>query len=169
MRPWDVIIAGAGVAGLSAAVELGNAGLSILLLEARDRVGGRILTLPGPVSEYGIELGAEFVHGRPELFDNYLEQHRLELRETSGQNYCRNSDGLEACGWPDSNILDRLPQIDPSATPDEPLELALQHLFPDATDADKRWVRCFVQGFHAADPERISTPSIIIDARGSRL
>src|SRR5262245_36962086 len=59
----DVVVIGAGVAGLAAAGELAAHGRSVLVLEGRDRVGGRILTLhpgswPGPV-----ELGAQFVHG----------------------------------------------------------------------------------------------------------
>src|SRR6185312_10595253 len=61
----DVIVIGAGVAGLEAARRLLDGGLSVVVLEARPRVGGRIDThrptgWPGP-----IEGGAEFVHGRP--------------------------------------------------------------------------------------------------------
>lgn len=56
----DVVIIGAGAAGLAAAHNLKSAGLEPLVVEARDRIGGRIWTdhSRGPV-----ELGAEFVHG----------------------------------------------------------------------------------------------------------
>jgi monoamine oxidase len=58
----DVIIIGAGMAGITAARELTRAGRSVAILEARDRIGGRIKTIydfcDGPV-----EGGAEFVHG----------------------------------------------------------------------------------------------------------
>ncbi|MGA6983158.1 MAG: FAD-dependent oxidoreductase, partial [Candidatus Sulfotelmatobacter sp.] len=40
----DVIVIGAGAAGMSAAIDLANAGLSVTILEARDRIGGRIFT-----------------------------------------------------------------------------------------------------------------------------
>jgi monoamine oxidase len=62
----EVIVVGAGAAGLAAAAELARAGRSVLVVEARDRIGGRCLTrrLPGVPSP--VELGAEFIHGRPE-------------------------------------------------------------------------------------------------------
>jgi monoamine oxidase len=72
MQTWDVIVAGAGIAGLAAAERLGQAGLKVLVLEARDRIGGRILTLPGLTPEHGIELGAEFVDGKPKKFANAI-------------------------------------------------------------------------------------------------
>src|SRR4051812_14710128 len=66
----DVLIIGAGVAGLCAASELARAGLRVEVLEARDRIGGRIWSFASPGGEPSVELGAEFVHGRPpEIFD----------------------------------------------------------------------------------------------------
>ena len=46
-RPATVLVLGAGVAGLACAYELGKAGYDCTVLEARDRVGGRNLTLRG--------------------------------------------------------------------------------------------------------------------------
>jgi monoamine oxidase len=42
----DVVVVGAGLAGLAAASRLVDAGAEVVVLEARDRVGGRTLTLP---------------------------------------------------------------------------------------------------------------------------
>ena len=92
----DVIVIGAGVAGLAAAEKLGKAGLRVLVLEARDRLGGRVWSLPGLSSDQAIELGAEFVHGKPKLLDDYLRDHSLSLIETVGQNYCTEDDGSRA-------------------------------------------------------------------------
>jgi monoamine oxidase len=57
----DVIVIGAGVAGLTAARELTRRGLSVTVVEARDRTGGRVHTLRD-FSGHPVECGAEFVH-----------------------------------------------------------------------------------------------------------
>ena len=65
----SIAIIGAGIAGLAAARDLTAAGRPVILLEARDRVGGRIFTHRDSTSPIPIELGAEFVHGQsPELW-----------------------------------------------------------------------------------------------------
>jgi len=67
---WDVLVVGAGAAGLAAAKELSDAGRSVLVLEARRRIGGRVHTRRLRGDPLPLELGAEFVHGRQaEIFD----------------------------------------------------------------------------------------------------
>lgn len=56
--PVDVIVVGAGVSGLACAARLHNAGARVVVVEARERVGGRIRT-----GIDGFELGAQVVHG----------------------------------------------------------------------------------------------------------
>jgi len=63
-RSFDVLVVGAGAAGLAAAGRLSRAGLSVVVLEARSRAGGRIFTRRVRGWPLPIELGAEFVHGR---------------------------------------------------------------------------------------------------------
>ena len=60
-----VIIVGAGVAGLSAAIKLAEAGLAVTILEARERIGGRVWTRRIPPCDAPVEFGAEFIHGKP--------------------------------------------------------------------------------------------------------
>jgi monoamine oxidase len=56
----DVVVVGAGFAGLTAARELSHRGLDVLVLEARNRIGGRTWT--GPFADVEVELGGAFVH-----------------------------------------------------------------------------------------------------------
>ncbi len=66
--PAEVLILGAGMAGLAAARALLERGVSVTVIEARDRVGGRVFSHTH-TSGTVLELGAEFVHGRaPELW-----------------------------------------------------------------------------------------------------
>ena len=68
----DVIVIGAGIAGLAATQRLAAAGMNVLVLEARERLGGRIFTQHH--NGYPVELGAEFVHGRPPEIGTPLSQ-----------------------------------------------------------------------------------------------
>src|ERR1700735_1868094 len=77
--PPEVLIIGAGVAGLTVARDLTAAGRRVLVLEARDRLGGRIWTHPTP--DGPIELGAEFVHGAFEEILGVARAAGLALRE----------------------------------------------------------------------------------------
>lgn len=148
-----MIVIGAGVAGLAAAEKLGKAGLRVLVLEARDRVGGRVWSLPGLSSKQAIELGAEFVHGKPKLLGDYLRDHSLSLIETVGQNYCTQDDGLvRPCREFDNSFFERLNALNPADFPDESFETSLSTRFADRPDREKLRARSFVQGFHAADP-----------------
>ncbi|MBL8116168.1 MAG: FAD-dependent oxidoreductase [Anaerolineae bacterium] len=61
-KPYDTLVIGAGAAGLAAARKLHDSGQRILILEARDRIGGRIWT-DDKFTDFPIELGAEFIHG----------------------------------------------------------------------------------------------------------
>jgi len=65
----DVLIVGAGLSGLAAALHLEHAGLSCLLLEASDDIGGRVRTdiLPGPGGDYRLDRGFQiFLSAYPE-------------------------------------------------------------------------------------------------------
>ena len=62
MHDCDVVVVGAGLAGLTAARELSGAGLDVRVLEARDRVGGRTLSQSvGEHPEDIVEVGGQWV------------------------------------------------------------------------------------------------------------
>jgi monoamine oxidase len=75
-----VIVAGAGAAGLAAAARLCGRGLAVTLVEARDRLGGRIDTRQDLALGAPVECGAEFVHGRPERTLALARRARASLR-----------------------------------------------------------------------------------------
>ncbi len=88
---------GGGLAGLAAARVCAEAGLSVVVLEASDRVGGRIRTVRAS-SEDGkevIELGAEFVHGRAAELWDLIEEAGLATYERVGAFLHRGKQGLE--------------------------------------------------------------------------
>ncbi len=66
----DVLIIGAGPAGLSAALWCGELGLDTLVLEQNEEVGGQLLSVHNPIENY---LGVRAVNGR-ELRDLFVEQ-----------------------------------------------------------------------------------------------
>src|SRR5262245_30022044 len=62
MGKASIIVIGGGAAGLSAAHELSEAGVEVQVLEARQPLGGRILSVGSRGAP--VEVGAEFVHGK---------------------------------------------------------------------------------------------------------
>jgi monoamine oxidase len=62
MAKVDVLVIGAGLAGLSAAEKVVQAGYSCVVLEARDRVGGRSWSQEMPSGEVVVDLGAAWIN-----------------------------------------------------------------------------------------------------------
>lgn len=79
-KTFDVIIIGAGVAGLSAAQKLVQAGKEVIVLEARNRIGGRLFTRHD-LAEVPIELGGELVHGTQAATWNVIRENNIRTVE----------------------------------------------------------------------------------------
>src|SRR2546423_2936069 len=111
MSEQEVLIIGAGAAGLAAARKLSQAKQRIVILEARDRTGGRIHTIQQPGHPLPIELGAEFVHGKPRETWEIIRAAHLAANEVT-EHHWHFFDGLlrDASGfWEDvDKILGRL-------------------------------------------------------------
>jgi phytoene dehydrogenase-like protein len=93
----DMIVVGAGIAGLAAARTLAEKGARVALVEARDRVGGRIYTLPSKTGGLHVELGAEFIHGLPSDLLALVEEAGLTRFELEGDNLCYRGGKLQSC------------------------------------------------------------------------
>lgn len=151
----DVAIVGAGIAGLSAARGLAEAGLRAVVLEAAERVGGRVHTIRPPGSDLPVELGAEFVHGRPPELINLIEEAGLTLFERDGEFYAFENGRVRPADWEDSafDVLDKLPEKG-----DQPFsEFLAEQRFPEKKETR---ARSYVEGFNAADANVIGTAAL---------
>jgi monoamine oxidase len=160
----SVLIIGAGIAGLAAASKLGEAGFSVIMLEARNRIGGRIFTQHDSASNAAIELGAEFIHGlAPEIWEP-LQESGAEITEVEGDNWCVTDKELSPCKF-FAQVDDILQKMDDSE-PDESFLTFLQRRFPnpnrdpELAEARQRAIG-YVSGFNAADPGVIGTHWLI--------
>jgi monoamine oxidase len=149
----DAIVVGAGAAGLAAARALSAAGLSVVVLEARDRVGGRAFTLAHPGLVAPIELGAEYVHGSTETMQRLITQHRVISIETAESGWEYREGRLEPMDDRFGSAEQIVSQVDMSEGRDLTVDAFLQQFarddeLRDAVDV----VRMMVTGFDAADP-----------------
>ena len=72
------VVIGAGIAGLSAAYHLADAGIKVVVLEGRDRIGGRVWT-SRDFADIPVEFGAELIHGRSADVNTWEWVHKLDL------------------------------------------------------------------------------------------
>jgi monoamine oxidase len=162
----DVVVIGAGAAGLIAARMLARAGLAVELLEARSRVGGRILTLPD-AGGHPIELGAEFVHGRPKATLRLLEEAGSSIVPGPASHWSLR-DGKLA---PAEDVLQGVQQLVRQAEAVGEESSVAMFLSRFAGNESLRpaveWARMMVEGFDAADPARASLKAIVEEWTGS--
>jgi monoamine oxidase len=85
MQTTDVLIIGAGAAGLMAAYRLSESGKKVIVLEARNRTGGRIHTISHESFFKHAELGAEFIHGNLPVTLNLLKEANIKYSAASGE------------------------------------------------------------------------------------
>jgi monoamine oxidase len=155
-RTNDVVVIGAGMAGLTAARVLAEAGQKVLVIEAQDRVGGRILTLH--VGDETIELGAEFIHGRPAELWALIDEAGLEAYERSGARLCFEDGALSDCGGEMDEIFDPLEALKDYTGPDMSFAAYLDR---EQIPADERGGMIgYVEGFNAADHLEVSAASL---------
>jgi monoamine oxidase len=156
-----IIIIGAGAAGLAAARDLSRAGREVIVLEARDRIGGRVLTHKQKSDPVPIELGAEFVHGKPPEICELAAAANLELYEVSGRHWYFDGDKVTHSQqfWKQIDAL-----MDKMKTSDS--DQSLREFLDSIPDNEKNlrakaMLTRYVEGFHAANPDRIGIQGLI--------
>ncbi len=154
----DVIVIGAGAAGLAATRALTATGHDVVLLEARDRIGGRVHTLypqgwPGPV-----ELGPEFVHGGNRVLWDILKQHRLPARHAPPRHWLSRSGQLVALPDLAKQIEGITARIDPKRR--ESFAAFLRREGGNFSAEDRDLAANFVEGFEAAPLAQMSAPAL---------
>jgi monoamine oxidase len=163
-RDADVLVLGAGVAGLMAARQLQQARLVVRVVEARNRIGGRIWTHHVADFDAPIELGAEFIHGRPLQILELAKEGKLPVYEADGDFWCAFDNSLSLC----DDFEDRLEAVLERMKPGEPDRSFLEFLDGQQFDqATREAVLAYIEGFEAAHPNRISVHALVREHRGS--
>ena len=157
----DAVVIGAGAAGLIAARALSRAGRSVVVLEARDRMGGRVYTREDPGLPVPVDLGGEFVHGTADVSFALLRAANTVAIDTGGTSFVF-EDGELREGDDPFEIVARLLADAKDLTPDLSVAEFVQQLRGDAADVERerRYMRMLVEGFDAADPQRASTRAL---------
>jgi monoamine oxidase len=166
---YDVIIVGAGAAGLAAGARLAQAGRRVALLEARDRIGGRIFTRRLPADEghapMCIELGAEFIHGMPPQTWSLVGRAKLSAYELEGSELSFvNGAWAPPLNHPAMHVITAMMKW-LEGRPGCDMSFA-EYLAVNPTDAASAAAAAsYVEGFNAADRNRIGIASLAVQQR----
>lgn len=153
----DVIIIGGGASGLAAGKKIAKAGKKIFVLEARNRLGGRIHTLNVTGFSTHIEAGAEFVHGDMPATKSLLKEGDIEFFSTAGKYYRIKNGKFQKIRNLWSTFLILLSKAY-SLKQDMPFSKFLdQYLNKEKFKDVRETARAFVEGYDAADIKRAST------------
>jgi monoamine oxidase len=147
----DVVVVGAGVAGLAAARALCGAGLRVVVLEARGRTGGRIHTHHDAVHPLPVELGAEFIDVPGEAWEIFRAAGGAAYRSVRGF-WSVDAGRAEPL---DYSVMDPVMQrLSPPPQPDVTFAEFLEENADVRSKARAQAIR-YVEGFHAAPIDRV--------------
>lgn len=153
MNSYDCIIIGAGASGLTCASELSSNGKKVIILEAQNRLGGRIFTRNSSEINVPIELGPEFIHGEPKILLQKLNELKIEYHINGGSNvYVTSKQKKTVDFWDQVDRLEKKMKI-------RKKDRSVQQFLNAQKAADSRtktMFRGFMEGFHAADTTKLS-------------
>ena len=159
----DTLIIGAGAAGLAAFRELHQASVHVSCIEALDRIGGRICTVHDPLSPLAIELGAEFVHGKPPQVWDLVTANALPIVERVHEIHYPENPNQDR----DDGMWRLLSAMEKAAEkgPDESFQSFAAR--SDFDKAAKHAATSYVEGFNAARSEIIGIHSLAEDSKAA--
>lgn len=156
----DVVVVGAGLAGLAAARALVDAGHRVMVLEARDRVGGRVHTHREPGIADAVELGAEYIHGAGSCMHGLARDAGAETLRVADVHLRATADARAVV--PDFwDAIGRvMGRIEPTKR-DRAFSTALRGAVrPGELEVERELAVQFVENFNAADRELISANAL---------
>ncbi|MEO6167856.1 MAG: NAD(P)/FAD-dependent oxidoreductase [Chitinophagales bacterium] len=156
MQKEEIIIIGAGASGMMAARELVKEGYSVLVLEGRNRVGGRIHTLVNNEFSMPVELGAEFIHGTLPVTMQLLKEAGIGIIPMKGSTWQARNGKIsdEESFFADWNLLESTFR---SLKKDMTIADFITLYFNDEKHAALRAaIRGFAEGYDAADTHKAS-------------
>lgn len=167
---YDVIVLGAGAAGLAAAAELTRGGARVLLLEARARVGGRIWTCREAGLSVPAELGAEFIHGHAPRTRELLADCGVAMLDAVGSRWTlAGGQPVPSDAW-FAELMQAIGRTDVLRQRDMPFdEFVQRHLAAALSPQAQLAARRMAEGFDAADTARASARAIVSEWQGDTL
>jgi monoamine oxidase len=155
----DVVVIGAGASGLAAARALVDAGRRVVVLEARDRIGGRVHTADVPDLGAPVELGAEFIHGDPPELWGVAEAAALRVVDVEEEHLALDGGRLVARDDFSGEVEEAFEAMHRAGRGADARDVSVAEFFAthltDPAQADvRRMAVSFVEGFHAADAEQ---------------
>lgn len=152
----SIIIIGAGAAGLMAAKELSVKGYRVTILEANNRLGGRIWTINNDSFLQPVEAGAEFVHGNLKLTQQLLKEANIAYYVAGGKmlhyenGEAKKQDDFTE-GW--DELMEKMHQLKADITVAEFLNKSFSG---DKYESLRQSVQAFAEGFDLADIDKAS-------------
>jgi monoamine oxidase len=155
---FDVVVIGAGAAGLAAARDLSGAGKRVCIVEARERIGGRIDTRRLDGVALPLELGAEFIHGDAEATFaavNAVPLLALQLPDTHFWSRNGKFSKIDDFWTRISRVRAKIPKLD--------RDVSFEQFLRSHRGIDphlRELAYSFVEGYHAAHADRISATAL---------
>ncbi len=160
-----VIIIGGGASGLMVAWELSKHKIPVTLIEAKQRLGGRIYTLNDPSFSVPIEAGAEFIHGNLQHTVSLLNKAGISYHAIGGEMYQLEKGRFKKENMFTGNWAKLLKQME-ELKEDVPLVDFLDKYFTDDSyDELRKSVKDFAGGFDLAETRTASTKALYYEWR----